>query len=164
MQNYVMKRILSSRRKNSLRLEHFDYSTPRAYFITICSHEGKEAFSNKDVAKAVIESLKKNKIKSHFKIYIYCLMPDHLHILLNPGNSNLSVSRFIQTFKSQTGFWYEKQYGSSLWQRGFYDHIVRQNENLIKIAQYILDNPVRKELVEEPEQYPYSGAMDEIEM
>lgn len=158
-----MKKVIFSRRKNSLRLKHFDYSTPRAYFITICSHEGKNVFSNKELAKAVIECLKANKAKNNFKIYIYCLMPNHLHILLNPGDSNMLVSRFIQTFKSQTGFWYKKYHGNPLWQRGFYDHIVRKNESLIKIAQYILDNPVRKGLVEKAELYPYSGAMDEIE-
>ena len=107
--------------------------------------------------------MKANKAKNNFKIYIYCLMPNHLHILLNPGDSNMLVSRFIQTFKSQTGFWYKKYHGNPLWQRGFYDHIVRKNESLIKIAQYILDNPVRKGLVEKAELYPYSGAMDEIE-
>jgi putative transposase len=152
------------RRKNSLRLKHFDYSTPRAYFITICLHEGKYVFSDKKIAEAVIKCLKENKAKANFKIYIYCLMPDHLHILLNPGDSNMSVPRFIQTFKSQTGFWYKKQHGTSLWQRGFYDHIVRKNESLIKIAQYILDNPVRKKLVERIEHYPFSEMIDEIEM
>jgi len=76
----------------------------------------------------------------------------------------VSISRFIQTFKSKNGFWYEQQNKTSLWQRGFYDHIVRENEDLIKIAQYILDNPVRKGLAENAEQYPYSGAIDEIEM
>ncbi|MFQ6002996.1 MAG: transposase [Candidatus Zixiibacteriota bacterium] len=157
-----MKKIILSRRKNSLRLKHFDYSTPRAYFVTICSHEGKKVFSNKELAKTIIECLKENKAKTNFKIYIYCLMPDHLHILLNPADSNMTVSRFIQTFKSQTGFWYKKQYGTPLWQRGFYDHIIRKNESLIKIAQYILDNPVRKRLVEKAEQYPYSGLLDEI--
>jgi putative transposase len=158
-----MKKAIPSRRKNSLRLKHFDYSTPRAYFITICSHEGKKVFSNKELARAIIKCLKENKAKRDFKIYVYCLMPDHLHILLNPCDSNVPVSRFTQAFKSQTGFWYKKQHGAPLWQRGFYDHIVRKNENLIRIAQYILNNPVRKGLVKEAEQYPYSGMIDEIE-
>jgi len=159
-----MKKAIPSRRKNSLRLKDFDYATPRAYFITICSYEGKKVFSDKDLAKEIIKCLKENKEKTNLKIYIYCLMPDHLHILLNPGDSNVSISRFIQTFKSQAGFLYKKQNGTPLWQRGFYDHIVRENEDLIKIAQYILDNPVRKGLVEIAEQYSYSGVIDEIEV
>jgi len=72
-----MKKFILSRRKNSLRLKNFDYATPRAYSITICSYEGKKVFANKEVAKGVIECLKENKAKTNLKIYIYCLMPDH---------------------------------------------------------------------------------------
>ena len=91
-------------------------------------------------------------------------MPDHLHMLLNPAESNLTVSKFIQMFKSQTGFYHRKEHGGLLWQRGFYDHIVRKNEDLVKIAEYILSNPVRKDLVEKTEDYPYSGMWDEVEV
>ena len=135
-------------RKNSLRLRDYDYSTPRAYFITICVKHGKAIFSNKKLAERSIGYLKENKEKHNYKIYAYCLMPDHLHLLLNPSCSDIPVSKFLQTFKSQTGFWYKNEHGTPLWQRGFYDHIVRRNEDLIKIAQYILDNPIRKGLTE----------------
>ena len=47
-----------------------------------------------------------------------------------------------------------------LWQKNFYDHIVRKEESLLKIAEYIVDNPVRKELVSEWEEYPYSKVND----
>ena len=109
-----------------------------------------------------IEFLRKSKEKNNYRIYAYCLMPDHLHILMNPESANRTVSGLVQTFKSQTSFWYKREYGEPLWQRGFYDHIVRENEDLVRIAQYILDNPIRKGLVERTEDYPYSGRWDDM--
>ncbi len=152
------------KRKNSLRLKHFDYSTPRAYFITICTQNVQTYFLDKTLAKNIIDLLRKSKEKFNYKIYAYCLMPDHLHILLNPTGSGKTVSGIIQAFKSQTSFNFKREYGFPLWQRGFYDHIVRDNEGLLKTAQYILENPRRKKLVDQVEDYPFSGLWDEIEM
>jgi putative transposase len=157
------KRIREDTRRNSLRLREFDYSAPRAYFVTICAKEGPAVLSDRKVATSVIDSLKEEKLKRGYKIYAWCLMPDHLHILLNPADSGVAISQFVQAFKSRTGFWYEKQYGKLLWQRSFYDHIVRMSEDAIKIADYILNNPVRKGMAEKPEDYPYLGTWDEIE-
>ena len=150
-------------RKNSLRLSHFDYSTARAYFITICVKDGRALFSDRELAERTIAYLKESKDKHDYRIYAYCLMPDHLHVLLNPAESNIPVSRFLQTFKSQTGFWHKKEHGMPLWQRGFYDHVVRKNEDLIKIVQYVLENPVRRGLAGTAKEYPYSGRWDDIE-
>jgi len=152
------------KRKNSLRLKHFDYSTPRAYFITICAENASSYFLDKKIAENIVSLLRKNKEKFNYKIYAYCLMPVHLHILLNPSGTNKAVSNIIQAFKSQTSYNFKREHGLLLWQRGFYDHIVRDSEDLLKITRYILDNPVRKNLVEQAEDYSFSGLWDEIEM
>jgi putative transposase len=156
------KRVIR-RRRNTLRLRHLDYATPRAYFITVCAADGRSAFAATRTAEKALEILKKARERNSYRIYAYCLMPDHLHLLLNPADSGITVSRFLQTFKSQTGFWYRKEHEGNLWQRGFYDHVVRNSEDLVKIAQYILNNPVRKNLTENADGYPYSGMWDGVE-
>jgi REP element-mobilizing transposase RayT len=125
--------------------------------------DGRTVFSDKKVAERTLEFLRKIRERNSYKIYAHCLMPDHLHLLLNPADSGTPVSRFLQTFKSQTAFRYKREHGRSLWQRGFYDHVVRKGEDLVKIAQYILNNPVRKHLTERVDDYPYSGMWDDIE-
>ena len=152
-----------SRRKDTLRLRHFDYATPRAYFLTVCGEDGRPVFAERGTAEKTLEILKKTRERNSCKIYAHCLMPDHLHLLLNPADSGTTVSRFMQTFKSQTAFWYKREHGRGLWQRGFYDHVVRKSEDLAKIAQYILSNPVRRDLTEDAEDYPYSGTWDDVE-
>jgi putative transposase len=156
------KRARASRR-DTLRLRHFDYATPRAYFITVCAKDGKPVFADRITAEKTLETLKKTRERNSYKIYAHCLMPDHLHLLLNPADSGAPVSRFLQTFKSQTAYWYKREHGMRLWQRGFYDHVVRKSEDLAKIAQYILSNPVRENLTENADDYPYSGMWDSIE-
>jgi len=151
------------KRRNTLRLRHLDYASSRAYFITVCAADGRCAFSDTRTAEKALEVLKKARERNSYKIYAYCLMPDHLHLLVNPGDSGVAVSRFLQTFKSQTGYWYKREHEGNLWQRGFYDHVVRKSEDLAKIAQYILNNPVRKNLTENADDYPFSGMWDMIE-
>jgi len=47
-----------------------------------------------------------------------------------------------------------------LWQKGYYEHIVRENEAVLAIAKYIFENPVRAGLVSEPHDYPFSGSFE----
>jgi putative transposase len=151
-------------KSRSLRLKGFDYSTPGAYFLTICSSEGQEVFCDPNLASEVIKSLKEHSKRYCYKIYTYCLMPNHLHILVGLGEHARPVSQFMQCFKSLTTRMFWKLGGKGkLWQRGFYDHIVRKEESLIEIAKYILANPVRKGLTETTEEYPFSGSPYQME-
>jgi len=94
-------------------------------------------------------------------LYAYCLMPDHLHLLLRLGQAGTELGALIGTFKSFTSkqSWSLGHKGE-LWQDRFYDHVVRRNENSLIIAEYILQNPVRKRLVQGPSEYPYCGLPD----
>ncbi|PIS26033.1 MAG: hypothetical protein COT45_01320 [bacterium (Candidatus Stahlbacteria) CG08_land_8_20_14_0_20_40_26] len=173
-------------KRKSPRLKEFDYCEARPYFITICTKDKIPYFENQKIAKKVIECLLSERKQMGYLIFAYCLMPDHLHILLMPDSAQqsdrtrrdraspcpkkvypgpISISQFIGAFKSKSThlFWKCKGTGK-LWQGRFYDHIVRSNENLVKTADYILQNPVRKGIVERANAYPYSGLVDEIPM
>lgn len=74
-----------------------------------------------------------------------------------------SVIDFVNQFKSKstTISW---KYGikGSLWQKRFYDHILRKDEDIQKIGEYILNNPVRRRLVGDYREYPYGGYIDKF--
>jgi len=115
-------------RKNP-RLKDFDYSSLQAYFITICSLDRKQYFENGAFKQAVINCLKEEKERTGFLVYVYCLMPDHMHLLLSPPGDGLSVSRFIGGFKSKANrIAWEFGIKGKLWQTGFYDHVLRKKE------------------------------------
>ncbi|MDX1998992.1 MAG: transposase [Thermoanaerobaculia bacterium] len=83
-----------------------------------------------------------------------CLMPDHLHWLLVIRNSLADqVKRFKQVSTHRARAWHHPGH---LWQRSYFDRILRREESVESVARYILDNPVRRGLVETEEEYPYS--------
>ena len=150
-------------KSRSLRLQGFDYSSPRLYFLTICAREGESPFANSDLCEGVERFIRECKERYNFRVYAWCLMPDHLHLLVQPPGDGTTISRFVQGLKSVTTRLYWKLGGAGkLWQRGFYDHILREDEDLTTVGEYILNNPIRKGLVESVEKYPYSGIMDDI--
>ncbi|MFH1542841.1 MAG: transposase [bacterium] len=147
--------------RKSPRLKDFDYSTLATYFITINCFNREEYFTNDDLNRKIIECLRHERERTNFSVYTYCLMPDHLHLLVSPSGDGLSVSEFVGGFKSKTtriGWKYGIK--GKLWQGRFHDHIVRKKEGPVRIAEYILNNPVNAKLVNNWEKYPYSGIID----
>jgi putative transposase len=92
-----------------------------------------------------------------FHVHAYCFMPDHLHLLVQGGSGQADLRQFLQRFKQVTGFHFKRARGQQLWQRSFHDHIVRKEEDLQQIAEYIWNNPVRAGMVESWDAYSLSG-------
>ena len=83
-------------------------------------------------------------------------MPDHIHWLLQL-NSNPDLSSLIRKFKNITTYRLNKQNGTEgkVWQSNYYDHKVRDGEDIINQARYIVANPLRAGLVGNIKKYPY---------
>ncbi|MFA6170411.1 MAG: transposase [Candidatus Margulisiibacteriota bacterium] len=147
--------------RKMIRVKGFDYSTERPYFITICAKDKEPYFLNRNLNHLIIKQLLEQKKTANFKIFVYCLMPNHLHLLLAPTVERISISNFVGAFKSKTSrlAW---NFGISgkLWQKRFYDHIVRKREDLEIIGQYILNNPVKQTLVSKWQDYEFLGMPD----
>lgn len=86
-------------------------------------------------------------------------MPDHCHLLLQGESDNSNVLNALKAFKQKSGFYFSANNLLVRWQKDFYDHIVRNDEEVNQQIIYILYNPVRKELVNEWKQYPFKGSM-----
>ena len=135
------------------------------YFITIATNFKTSYFVKEDLNKEIIECLKRGKERLKCKVYVYCLMPDHLHILCGTNENHISVLDFVNQFKGKStriGWKYEIK--GPLWQKRNYDHILRKEENLQEIADYIVNNPVRGGLVERWNQYPFCGYLDNFNL
>ena len=89
-------------------------------------------------------------------ILAFVFMPDHLHLLVQ-GREGASLPRFMKRFKQLTAFWFKQQFGESLWQKGYYDHVLRGDEDLVKGARYIIENPVRAGLVRDSRHWEHLG-------
>ena len=148
------------------RLTGFDYNTNGAYFITICTQNRRKLLS-RVVGDDVLGVPKNVELLPHGKIaekYInqlndfyesvkvegYVIMPNHIHIMLfvsengtprtsSPTKQTSAASQFVSTFKR----FCNKDYGKNIWQRGFYDHIIRNHEDYEEHVKYIYENPTR---------------------
>lgn len=160
-------------RKN-IRLECFNYKgSAYVYFITICTHDKQHYFSNVKVAKIIKDEIEFRMI-NEIKLFCYCIMPDHLHMLLSltenyakkgAGKSigKGTLQNWVSAFKRYTSRIANQLFEiKPLWQKNFYDHIVRKEESFLKIAEYIVNNPVRKGMVSEWEEYPHSRIIDPL--
>ncbi len=92
-------------------------------------------------------------------VLVYCFMPDHLHLVLQGRNEDADLWKMLVGYKQKTGYWLSRNMPGVSWQKDFYDHIIRRPEDLTAHVRYILDNPCRKALVSQWQDYPFKGAI-----
>ena len=90
--------------------------------------------------------------------YCWVVMPDHVHVLLQLKETELS--RVVKKLKAWSAQMLNREIGRSgrFWAAGFHDHALRKEENLRNVASYIVANPVRARLVSNVRDYPYWNA------
>lgn len=151
--------IVSPHRKQ-LRLHGYDYAFPGAYFVTICS-AGKRPVLGSVSGERIVLSPAGEIVRSEWIALAerfprtvldeFVIMPNHLHGVLAfvgpAGGASLSPTLFevIGAFKSISTIKVNRllrQRGAALWQRSYYEHIVRTGEDLRKIQRYIYENPL----------------------
>ena len=97
--------------------------------------------------------------KSGCIVPVYCLMPDHQHLIITGTQKNADTWKAITSYKQKTGFWMMSNQSGIRWQKDFYDHVIRRHEDIVTQVKYILDNPVRKGLVSSWQEYQYKGSI-----
>ncbi len=148
-------------RSRSNRLSNYDYSKDRPIHVTICTDNNERVFDSEINARIVIDELLKAAKDVRFRILCYCVMPDHLHVIVSPGESTLTLSKFLNIFKGRTtAAIRERKDSKKIWQRSAFDHVIRTEEDLKGVIQYIRNNPVRRGIAENAEDYPYSKSFD----
>jgi len=144
--------------RKATRLPQPYYRGPRCHFITICCDLRRPHLRGASIAGAIRDLLLTVATRQHFVIHAYCVMPDHLHFLAQGTKSSCELQEFVRNFKSRSAYAFRQITGQRLWEKSYYDHILRDAESLESVASYIWWNPVRRRLCESPRQYPYSGS------
>ena len=133
------------------RLNNFDYCNNGAYFITICTKDRKQILCNIVGDDAHIVPKEYGKIAEKYIHSIsgidkYVIMPDHIHLIIKIDSGTMwaspptkSISQIIKSFKTLV----TKEIGEPIFQRSFYDHIIRNEQDYIDICQYIGNNPIK---------------------
>jgi REP element-mobilizing transposase RayT len=130
--------------------------------LTICACERRTVFDDARAVTPIVTQLQDIAVDRQFALVVYCIMPDHMHALLEGLSDHADFRQYVRLFKQRTSFDWKQAYGTQLWQRSYFDRVLRDDEDTISVARYILRNPVRAGLVREPLEYPFlgSGTMD----
>ncbi len=169
LQEYKM--IYKKNHRRSIRLKDYDYSQSGLYFITICIHHNinllGEVINGKMALSCIGQMIEKQwlHLSERFegiKVDEYVLMPNHFHGIIHLGQPQgiesgqpqgiaPTVGGMVGAFKSLSTNEYIRQvkdnnwprFDKRLWQRNYYEHIIRNEESYRQISQYIQDNPLK---------------------
>ena len=148
------------------RLKDYDDSAPGLYFLTVCTKEKQNRLGNivgcgiYDAPKCILSQtgqvveMQLLRLRQRYEETIleqYVIMPNHLHLLLRiphqgsngssqaPNPTNGAVPKFISLLKRRCN----RVWGRNIWQRSFYDHVVRNEKEYLRIWAYIDTNPAK---------------------
>ncbi|MCF7817674.1 MAG: bifunctional hydroxymethylpyrimidine kinase/phosphomethylpyrimidine kinase [Kiritimatiellales bacterium] len=129
------------------------------YFVTTCT-KGRIQILDNPVAHEILRDEWQRAMERHgWSIGSYVVMPDHVHFFCKPTHTAIKLSKLMQHWKQWTSkrIKQELHLDDSVWQDGFFDHLLRSNESYSDKWNYVEQNPVRAELVERAADWPYVG-------
>ncbi len=132
------------------------YSPGQIYFITSVTHDRHRILvENSDIFWEAVEKVKKD---IYFELSAWVIMPDHFHIIIDPLESDLSS--IIKRIKLSFAYQFrnsQNMYRGKVWQSRFWDHIIRDENDLNRHLDYIHFNPVKHGLVINPYEWEHSS-------
>lgn len=153
--------------RKQIRLKEYDYSQNGAYYITLCTHKKQKLFG--EISDATLSSFPnrpdlliekwlhetENKF-TNTKLDYFVIMPNHVHLILFLTGDHIGspLPQIIDWFKTMTTNEYingvkkglYKPFEKHIWQRSYFDHIIRNDEDLYNTRKYIEQNPPKWEL------------------
>ena len=130
------------------------------YHITVCTHQREPLFSHFQTGRLIAHEFKYVQETQSANSLAWVVMPDHVHWLMQLEETT-SLAKVLKRFKGRSthAVNHHLQRAGPLWQKGFHEHAVRQEEDLKQIARYIIANPLRASLVTKIGDYPLWDAI-----
>lgn len=127
------------------------------YHVLVRGNQRRKTFLCDDDYKAYLDRLERYRAKFHLRIYAYCLMPNHVHLLLESGSAPLG--KFMQGLQQSYTQYFNRRYRKvgHLFQGRYKAIICDKDKYLLALLRYIHLNPIRTGLAKRPEGYVYSG-------
>jgi REP element-mobilizing transposase RayT len=127
------------------------------FFVTFCTHQRRKLLASDTVHAAFVAFASQANPRHNIAVGRYVIMPDHVHLFVR-GPDDFQLGRWIGILKQTLGKEIEQAGTSSpIWQRGFFDHVLRSDESYSQKWNYVRENPVRAGLVTNAGDWPYSG-------
>lgn len=126
----------------NVRLKEYDYSSNGFYFVTICINYRKPYLTGKN-KETVLQCIEQLPCKISGVKLDYCqIMPSHIHMILILEQCEIKLAEIIRRLKAAV----TKKVGFRLWQPNYYEHVIRNEQALAMIREYIQNNPLVEEI------------------
>ncbi len=137
--------------------EKGEFST---YHIIQRGNDRKEIFLSYHDKNRFIETLVKMKNKYNFIIYAYCLMDNHIHLLINDNGND--ISKLMKSINVSYVLYFNRKYKrcGHFFQNRFISELITDDTYLLEVSKYIHNNPVKASIVQRPEDYRWSSYGD----
>lgn len=128
------------------------------YYITSVTHLRKKIFLDEIAARFLLITIAYHKFVLDFKLLAYVIMPEHFHMIIQPSDER-SLSKIMNFIKGNFSRKYNQIYGRTdpVWQKRYYDEVMKSEKDIINKINYIHKNPVSKKLVADVSDYEFSS-------
>ena len=126
------------------------------YLVTAVTHQRQPVFTDVNAGRVVVHEIMRSARFGDTDTLAFVVMPDHLHWMFFLSGDRL-LSSVVGAVKRYSARQINEMYSrgkSQVWQRGFHDHALRRDEDVARIARYVVDNPLRAGLVRRTGDYP----------
>ena len=136
----------------------------RVFFVTCCTYRKRPKLDNDAFHKAFVSFAVRAASDFNIAVGRYVIMPDHLHLFV-AGPNEFDLGVWVGSMKRVlTKSLPDSDLQDPIWQRGFFDHVLRSDEGYAQKWDYVRENPVRAGLVSDPEKWPYSGEIVDLRL
>ena len=128
-------------------------------FLTIATRNREPLFSSSADFELVLGVMQRTRERFNLKIMAWAILPDHIHLLIVPGDAD--YSKVVYSFKKGVGGEFKKigyiSKGDKIWQDRFWEHTVKDDKDHLRCVEYIHYNPVKHSMVSAPREWEYSS-------
>lgn len=131
------------------------------YFITVATWNRQHILADDKIVAILTREFEGALNQHKWAVGSYVIMPDHVHFFCTPGPQAVTLSRFMGSWKEWTAKAMKRELGlpGKVWQREFFDHLLRSDESYSEKWLYVQENPVRAGLVSKAEDWKYQGSI-----
>ena len=140
------------------RLPAISYRGPQRIFVTMCTFQRATVFADAQHVAPVRDHLLRTATAYDVEVLAYCFMPDHVHALLAGRSDRADAAACVAMFRQRSGYQHRRRTSRRLWQEGYFDRVLRSEDQTRAVVSYIVGNPVRAGLCQRPGDYPFSGS------
>ena len=144
--------------RRPVQLDPVLYVGPHPIFLTMCTLQRTRIF----ITSATVDNVRAEMLRTGesygVEIIAYCFMPDHVHALIQGLAEDSNLLKWMKMLRQRSGHCYRTRNRRRLWQEGYVDRFLRDEEATLDVARYVVGNPIRAGLCDDLRRYPYWGS------